>query len=72
MLIKYLKLKYGNPDELMPSEYKEKLKGRKGIIVFEVSGWSDATGHADLWDGNKWVVSIASDMPTQHTSWSMD
>lgn len=25
--------------------------GQRGIIVFEVSGWSDATGHVDLWDG---------------------
>lgn len=23
----------------------------KGIIVFEVSGWSNATGHMDLWNG---------------------
>lgn len=53
MLVKYLKSKYGNPEELLPSEYKFKLKDRKGIIVFEVSGWDDATGHADLWDGNK-------------------
>ncbi len=25
--------------------------GRRGIIVFDVRGWSDATGHADLFDG---------------------
>lgn len=24
----------------------------KGIITFDVSGWSDATGHFTLWDGN--------------------
>jgi len=51
MLVKHLKRKYGKPDS--PSEYRKKLKDRKGIIIFEVHGWSDATDHADLWDGNK-------------------
>ncbi|EOV0870127.1 type VI secretion system amidase effector protein Tae4 [Vibrio parahaemolyticus] len=23
--------------------------------MYQVDGWSDATGHADLWDGNKCV-----------------
>ena len=26
--------------------------GKKGIIVFNVSRWSDATGHITLYDGN--------------------
>jgi hypothetical protein len=25
--------------------------GMRGIIQFDVSGWADATGHFDLWDG---------------------
>lgn len=25
--------------------------GRKGIIIFEVAGWDNATGHVDLWNG---------------------
>ncbi len=53
ILAKHLTSKYGNPEVFSPSEYKQKLKGRKGIIIFEVTGWSDATGHADLWDGSK-------------------
>lgn len=52
MLIKYLTEKYGKPEEHLPSEYLQKIAGRKGIIIFEVRGWSDATGHADLWDGS--------------------
>ncbi|MDF4976359.1 T6SS effector amidase Tae4 family protein [Vibrio parahaemolyticus] len=47
--------KYFSPEELTPEEHLEKIKGRKGIIVYQVDGWSDATGHADLWDGNKCV-----------------
>jgi Type VI secretion system (T6SS), amidase effector protein 4 len=27
------------------------LGSMKGIVVFEVSGWSDASGHFTLWDG---------------------
>lgn len=53
MLVQHLTSRYGKPEESKPSEYKTKLSGRKGIIVFEVTGWSDATGHADLWDGSK-------------------
>ena len=26
--------------------------GKTGIIMFNVSGWSDATGHFDLWNGS--------------------
>ena len=51
MLVKHLKSRYGEPEEYKPTEYKDKLKDRKGIIVYEVTGWTDATGHADLWNG---------------------
>lgn len=27
--------------------------GREGIIMFDVDGWSDATGHFDLWNGGR-------------------
>ena len=53
MLVKYLKDKYSKPEIFTSSNYKTELAGRKGIIVYVVSGWSDATGHADLWDGSK-------------------
>lgn len=32
---------------------KTKFSGKRGIICFEVTGWSDATGHFSLWDGTK-------------------
>lgn len=31
----------------------ESISGKQGIICFDVSGWSDATGHFDLWDGKQ-------------------
>lgn len=51
MLVKHLKSRYGDPEEYKPTQYKKKLKDRKGIIVYEVTGWADATGHADLCNG---------------------
>jgi hypothetical protein len=29
--------------------------GKQGIICFDVSGWADATGHFDLWDGERCI-----------------
>ena len=29
----------------------QKVGTQRGIICFDVDGWSDATGHFDLWDG---------------------
>lgn len=56
-LIEYLTQTYGIPKTMPPAEFKKVLSGKKGIIVFDVSGWDDATGHADLWDGTKVVGS---------------
>ncbi len=56
ILIKYLKEKYGEPEVFSPDVYESKIAGRKGIIIYEVNGWSDASGHADLWDGKKCLV----------------
>lgn len=54
-VLKYLKEKLG-PAQLKVKKNRgdgmpEVFKGKKGIIVFNDCGWSDATGHVDLWDG---------------------
>lgn len=52
-MVKYLTKKFGPPDIIVKSKpYQPELKGKKGIIAFEVDGWDDASGHATLWDGN--------------------
>ena len=38
-----------------------KFKGKTGVIVFEDCGWSDATGHVDLYDGDQVEGSDYSD-----------
>ncbi|HZJ97577.1 MAG TPA: type VI secretion system amidase effector protein Tae4 [Oligella sp.] len=42
----------GNP-EVISGDVRNptQLKGRKGIVLFDISGWSDASGHASLFDG---------------------
>lgn len=53
---KYLISKYGQPDVThtntsLSANIPNSFIGKQGIIMFEVSGWSDATGHVTLWDG---------------------
>lgn len=66
---KYLKETYGQPKLVSPDNYQQELSGKKGIIIFEVSGWSDATGHADLWDGAGCVGSDYGDKASQIFFW---
>ena len=69
VLTKYLTKKYGQPIESDPSNYKEKLKGKKGIIIFQVLGWGDATGHADLWDGSNCLWKGYGDLSNEVLFW---
>ncbi len=39
----------------------KKLGKRNGIVVFEVSGWGDASGHFTLWDGAAQKLAYATD-----------
>lgn len=48
-LIDFLKTQWGEPKII---KYPTVI-GKKGIILFQISGWSDATGHATLFDGSK-------------------
>ena len=47
-LISFLISEWGKPESI---KYPTVI-GRKGIILFQVSGWSNANGHATLFDGN--------------------
>lgn len=53
-LIAYLTKIWGKPDLRVkfPPPGGGELAGKKGIILFEIAGWSDAGGHATLWNGN--------------------
>jgi len=51
-LIRMLKDKFPLIEEVGKPDAVNKFKDKKGIIVFDVSGWSNATGHFTLWDGS--------------------
>lgn len=36
-------------------DFIKEISSKKGIVVFEVIGWEDATGHFTLWDGKDLV-----------------
>jgi hypothetical protein len=54
---KYMLRRYGRPQIAHSTSNGENLQQavladrQRGIILFAVRGWSDATGHFDLWDG---------------------
>lgn len=52
-VISFLRRQWGPPETVSyPPAGGGALAGRKGVILFEVTGWSDALGHATLFDGN--------------------
>lgn len=40
---------------------KDSLANRNGIIVFDVVGWENATGHFTLWDGTTMRIAFGTD-----------
>lgn len=51
-LIAFLKHRWGKAEVVeYPASGGGALAGKRGVILFEVSGWSNAQGHATLFDG---------------------
>ncbi|MEW6760901.1 MAG: type VI secretion system amidase effector protein Tae4 [Pseudomonadota bacterium] len=53
-MIKFVRANFGEPDVVVKPKGQDKsseFKSKKGIIVFRVTGWGDATGHVTLWNG---------------------
>lgn len=52
-LIGFLKQRWGEAEIVKyPPSGGGTLAGKKGLILFEISGWSDAQGHATLFNGS--------------------
>ncbi|MCI3946928.1 cytoplasmic protein [Pseudomonas syringae] len=52
-LVTFLKDHWGRPDVVRyPPSDGGRLTNKKGVVIFEISGWSNARGHATLFDGN--------------------
>lgn len=54
-VISFLIREWGKPDLIVktPLSSDPSLKNKKGVVMFEVSGWSDARGHASLWNSQQ-------------------
>lgn len=49
-LLAFLAKQFGAPEQFSPSSSRE-LSRLKGILMFDVEGWNNATGHVTLWNG---------------------
>ncbi len=49
---KFITATFGPPDKSFKTPFSPELAKEKGLIVFEVHVWSDASGHVTLWNGN--------------------
>ena len=50
-------------------EVPEAFRGVRGVIVFDVDAWTDATGHLDLWDGEACVGHAYFDVARAVSLW---
>jgi len=53
ILRRFLTERFGLPDYSGPSATHAALADKRGIVLFDVGIWRDATGHATLWDGKR-------------------
>lgn len=54
-MITFVRSNFGAPEKAVSPSGKDvtaDFKGLKGILVFSVTGWGDATGHVTLWNGS--------------------
>ena len=51
-LIPFIIHNWGQADLSLDPINISQLMGKKGLIVINVSGWGDATGHVTLWNGS--------------------
>ena len=49
----YLENALGVTPQIVTKGFDKAFSGKRGIVAFSVEGWSDASGHLALWDGDK-------------------
>ncbi|QIA76526.1 hypothetical protein E5343_10845 [Rodentibacter caecimuris] len=64
--VKKIKGKVDERINLVQNNVLEKINGKKGIVVFEVSGWSNASGHFTLWDGENLLYAPGHDVESAY------
>lgn len=49
----YLERTISATPEVVSGDFGHAFPGRRGIVAYEVKGWSDASGHFALWNGEQ-------------------
>lgn len=63
-VIEFLQKTWGPPDLIAPYPASGSvLGGKQGIILFSVTGWTNAKGHATLWNGHDCYDHCYFDVP---------
>lgn len=70
----YMRANYGKPAVDISGQAKgptDKVafRGKRGIIAFKVTGWTNATGHFDLWDGTRCIHADYFDKASHVSLW---
>lgn len=68
-LRKYMETTYGAGEAFKSSDYATGLNGRRGIVLYEVPGWDDASGHADCWKDSDCLWKDYGDKATDIYFW---
>ena len=53
-MIQFVLANFGKPDLVIAPNGKNiiaEFRGKRGVLIFQVKGWNNATGHVTLWDG---------------------
>ncbi len=75
---RYLRRRYGSPDvdHTYPSgsggDVPSGFRGRRGVALFDVDIWSDATGHVDLWNGRRCRHAEYFDVSSRVMLWEVE
>lgn len=62
-LTKFLEHRWGAPDIVKYPTSANDMAEKRGLILFEIFGWSDAQGHATLFDGRSCYDSCYFNQP---------
>lgn len=71
-LLIYLSDKFGKPDLTVSNPDVSDFHGMKGILVFSVTGWSDASGHVTLWSGSACSDNCYFNKASEASIWLLD
>lgn len=57
VLEKFFDINFGSADLVFKngSDALSQLTGKSGIVIFKIDGWTDARGHAAIWNGSEFA-----------------